>query len=517
MSGGDKVIRLTSQQGFADQWNNDTAPKTLSLVDFTIPSGLVVNMKKSYISFNSSLSNTSGEVVNASWWLNTDANEQFNVPNSALIRNCSISASSVGQMESIIRQDSLGCGIWGLAHTAEEAKSDMNTLSAYNNGAGDGVYTSLNLDRITNNVTNDGSTIMTGLNGAALTSSNIDRDLKVPLKDIFGIGSVEDFDTSKWGEVEIHCETNFKLLKSKQWGGDENTKFGFDGSTPQGIMEPLTLVAIGDTVTTVTTGNAYGEWENTLPFYVGQSVSLSADSTEANPPDDERGVIASIQFQTDNTANPPTGGNKVIITFVDPIYTAAIANTQLSDILVKAVVDDADLVNTINRAELVLYVSDETDTADAYEYMTYTSEQDNGNGLSSFNRGYMIEPEAENVMVACINDSQILPNRTIESYRYSIDNDEQTGNRDIVSNSPLHYDRLQRCLNVSAQIPFKNAQLKFYRQTETQADAYSSPITMICETLQTNGQSRMLNLSIECTGGLQQIILYKQIPRQISI
>ena len=152
MSGGDKVIRLTSQQGFADQWNNATTPKTLSLVDFTIPSGLVVNMKKSYISFNSSLSNTSGEVVNASWWLAAHGTDQFNVPNSALIRNCSISASSVGQMESIIRQDSLGCGIWGLAHTAEEAKSDMNTLSAYNNGAGSGVYTSLNLDRNPGNV-----------------------------------------------------------------------------------------------------------------------------------------------------------------------------------------------------------------------------------------------------------------------------------------------------------------------------------------------------------------------------
>ena len=281
-------------------------------------------------------------------------------------------------------------------------------------------------------------------------------------------------------------------------------------------MDGITLAAIGDTVTSITTTNAYGEWEYTLPFYVGQSVSLSADSTQVTPPADERGVIASIQFQTDNTANPPTGNNKVIITFEAPIYTATVANTQLSDILVKAVVNNGDLVNTINRAELVLYISDETNTADAYEYMTYTSEQDNGNGLTSFNRGYMIEPEAENVMVACINDSMILPTRTITSYRYSIDNDEQTGNRDIVSNSPLQYDRLQRCLDVSAQIPFKNAQLKFYKQTNTQEAAYASPISMICETLQTNGQSRMLNLSIESTG-LQQLILYKQIPRQISI
>jgi uncharacterized protein YukE len=149
--------------------------------------------------------------------------------------------------------------------------------------------------------------------------------------------------------------------------------------------------------------------------------------------------------------------------------------------------------------------------------MTYTSEQDNGNSLTDFNRGYMVEGDAENIMVACLNNGAILPNRTIDSYRYAIDNNEQTGNRDIVSGSPLQFDRLQRCLEGSAQIPFKNAQLKFYRQTNTQANVYSSPISMICETLETSAEHKMFNLSIKCSGQLQQIILYKQIPRQLSV
>ena len=514
---GNKVIRITSQQGFSDVWTNGIKPTSLNLVDFTIPSGLVVDMSKSYMSFNSSIVNPNGEVVNASWWLDVDGTELINVPNSALIRNCSISASNVGQMESIIRQDSLACGMWGLAHTAEEKKGDMNTLAAYNNGAGNGVYTTFGLDRISNNVTNDGSTIMTGLNGANLTSANIDRDIKVPLKDIFGSGAITDFDTSKWGEVEIHCETNFSSLRSNQWGGDEDTLNGFDGTTPQGGCEAK-IFAVGDKLDSVTTLNGFGEWEYTFPFYVGQTCLITGTSTGGLAPDltAQEVVIKSIQFQDDNTANPPTGNNNIIVTFEDNAYECTTAGT-MTDILLKAKVDSTALSMVINRAELVLSISDETETKDAYEIMTYTSEQDNGNSLTDFNRGYMVEGDAENIMVACLNNGAILPNRTIDSYRYAIDNNEQTGNRDIVSGSPLQYDRLQRCLEGSAQIPFKNAQLKFYRQTNTQANVYSSPISMICETLETSAEHKMFNLSIKCSGQLQQIILYKQIPRQLSI
>tara|TARA_R110001606_G_scaffold159917_2_gene303843 strand:- start:1821 stop:3383 length:1563 start_codon:yes stop_codon:yes gene_type:complete len=520
MSGGDKVIRLTSRQGFADTWLNAETPKTLNLVDFTIPAGLVCNMSKSYMAFNSDVRNNAGEIVNASSVLPTAGANNYNVPNSALIRNCSISCSTAGQLESITRQDTLGCGIWGLAHTAEEARGDMNTLAAYNGSQGESIYTSFNLDSVANNVTNDGTTVVTGLNGAPLTSANIARDIKVPLKDIFGVGDIEDFDTSKWGEVSIHCETNFKLLKSHQWGGTEDVDTGFDETTAQGACETITL-GVGDLLTTATLSIQYGDWQNTCPFYVGQTCLFNGTATGGLLPvipADLELVIASIQYQNDNTANPPTGGSRVILTFEANAYPAVTVLGTIPDGLLKAKVEDATLRNTINRAELVLYLSDAQDTADAYEYITYTSEQDNGNGITSFNRGYMVEGDAENVMIACCGEGNILPNQVIKSYRYAIDNDEQTGSRDITIGSPLQFERLQRCLSGSAQIPFKNAQLKFYRQDEAQADVYDADITMICETLLTSNEHKMLNLNIESDApGLNQIILYKQIPRQISV
>ena len=59
--------------------------------------------------------------------------------------------------------------------------------------------------------------------------------------------------------------------------------------------------------------------------------------------------------------------------------------------------------------------------------------------------------------------------------------------------------------------------MRFYRADQLQAAVYSSPISLICETLQTGPTSKMLNLNIECSAGLGQLILYKQIPRQIAL
>ena len=52
----DKVIRISSQQGFSDEWLNAGAPTNLNLLDFVIPRGMVVDLSKSYIAFNTSFS-----------------------------------------------------------------------------------------------------------------------------------------------------------------------------------------------------------------------------------------------------------------------------------------------------------------------------------------------------------------------------------------------------------------------------------------------------------------------------
>ncbi len=78
----EKIIKISSQQGFAGVWQNTaTAPSNLNLVDFVIPSGLNVDLSRSYMSFNSQINNgTNDTPINARWKLNVDNANDYNVP-----------------------------------------------------------------------------------------------------------------------------------------------------------------------------------------------------------------------------------------------------------------------------------------------------------------------------------------------------------------------------------------------------------------------------------------------------
>ena len=88
----DKVIRISSKQGFSDSWLNAATPTTLNLLDFTIPRGYNISLRDSYVAINAQIDNDSANPVNATMYLETDgATDLYNVQNSALIRNCSFS------------------------------------------------------------------------------------------------------------------------------------------------------------------------------------------------------------------------------------------------------------------------------------------------------------------------------------------------------------------------------------------------------------------------------------------
>ena len=510
----DKVIRITSQQGFSDSYLNNEKPSGLNLLDFTIPRGYNIDMSKSYMAINGQVNNDGGKPVNAAFWLDVNNAEKINVPTSALIRNCSIS-NDKGQVESIRRIDTLSCGLFGLEDTAEERKGNMNTFAQHQGGRGVNNETSFNLDCVTDNTAPDGTTINT-----AHTSRELSRDIKVPLNHLFGMCNSEAYSTDIWGETRIHCETNFVKgtgagLQSRQLGGSEDTSLMFDGATNYGDMVRQDgIVAEASTSPLESTGS-YGDWQNVYPFFVGQEVTVKKNVSAIGDVTTDH-TITAIRFQGDNTANPPTNQQKVFMTLDPPAFTnpAGQPNRDITAIEVKAKIT-ATLTNVINRAELVLTLTDESPDEEI-EFTTYSSEEDNGNGLSSFARTYLAEPEANSLLVACCNDGSILPSRTFESYRYAVDNEEQTGNRDVVIGQPLHYDRLQRCLDSQVGLGFRNAQLKFYQNSEQQANGYAQPVSMICETLNQTEGNKKVALQIECAATLQQIILYKSMSKSIS-
>ena len=526
----DKVIKIPSQSGFSASWGTtEETPSNLNLVDFVIPSGLNVDLSRSYMSFNSQVNNATNDTpINARWTFASAGARNFNVPTAALIRNAHI-RNNRGMVESVRNVDTLACGLWGLTNSAETRKNDLNTFSKYVDGRGVGNFTSVQLAAVTDNTDPAG----TGVNTLQV-SENVSRDIKIPLSDIFGIGGAERYSTSIMGETRVHCQTNFAELDSEHIGGDESTSLMFDGTSMYGGMEETTTLAPGaDFGAVLETTGAYGDWQYVMPFFQGQQILLNFDAGDAGgttPQAEQTRTIVSIRYQNDNTATPPTDTSKVFITLDANIYTnpngAGGADQTVENILIKYDKANLTLQNVINRAELCLYtIPDDGDMPNSLTFPTYTTEADNGNSLTSFNRQYVLEPEADAVLIACCENNNILPTRNINSYRYAINQEEQTGNRDItVCNtanlgSPLQYDRLQRCLDSQIGVGLRNAHLRFYQNDVAdplvQADVYSSPITMICETLDTSADSKMLNLNIETTDPLQKLLIFKHMYKTI--
>ena len=518
----DRVIKITSQQGFSEQWTvaNTAGPQLLNLCDFTIPRGLNVDLSKSYVSFESAIVPGDAVPVNAAWYMDVDGTTQkYSVPTSALIRNASI-RNDRGQIESVRRVDTLSCALWSLTNTQEAQQGDLNTFSIIEDQRGLNNYTSYNLNTVTNNTSNNGLNVQASIG----KSVGINRDLKVPLKDIFGVGGAEKYSTSIFGETRIHLETNFNKLKSVVLGGSEGTSTMATNATFFGEMDGNAALAGGaDFGKVIETSGTYGNWELTYPFFVGQAVvvKFKVDGVAATP---VNAVIDSIRYQTNNTANPPTGLGKVFATLSVNLHNNGTATAQaITEVIVDAKIDGA-VTNQITRAELVLYViEDDGDMPQNLTFPTYTTEEDNGNNLVSFSKQYQLEAQADAVLIACCNLGAILPKKVVESYRYAIDQIEQTGNRDIrmsgqgntAQATPLQFDRLQRCLEEQIGVGWRSGLMKFHEQLVAQGAAYTNPITMICETLEETPQPKMMNIEIECAALLQQLVIYKHMTKTV--
>lgn len=526
----DKVIKISSQQGFAATWvNTDTTPSNLNLIDFTIPRGLNIDMSRSYMSFNSQINNTTNDTpINARWVFNADGADDYNVPTAALIKNIHV-RNDRGLVESVRKADTLACGLWGLTNSAETRKNDLNTFSKFVNGRGIGNYTSVQLDCVTDNTAPDGSDV-----NALHQSGNVTRDIKVPLKDVLGIGGAEAYSTNIFGETRIHAELNFSELTSEHLGGAEATSNMFDNATKYGAMVQQTVADGADFGKELISSGAYGDWQYVCPFFVGAQVVVNFSTTpSAGGATTPRGplttTITSMKYQTNNTkpstgADPNTNFAKVIFQVADNLFNNATGVEQVvSDILINYDGANLALQNVISRAELCLYtIPDDGNMPTSLTYPTYTTEEDNGNTLASFSRQYMLEPEADSILVAACSNNNILPNKPLTSYRYAINQDEQTGNRDVevcsatALGSPLQFDRLQRCLDSQIAVGFRNAHLRFYKNNEPlQDNVYdAAPISMICETVAESQDSKMLNLNIE-SPGLDKLLIYKHMYKTI--
>ena len=147
--------------------------------------------------------------------------------------------------------------------------------------------------------------------------------------------------------------------------------------------------------------------------------------------------------------------------------------------------------------------------------MTYSTEEiDGGNNATITNKRAKLEPNAQTLYVASCDANQIAPDRTLNSYRMSIDNVDVSGNREIVFDSGIQRDRLIRAYR-NRGVPLKNLNQRLMKITADQKTTRNDDLAVIVEPLELTNEEKTLQLKLVAGANHQDIILYKEVVKSI--
>ena len=226
-------------------------------------------------------------------------------------------------------------------------------------------------------------------------------------------------------------------------------------------------------------------------------------------------IIDAVEYNLGtNNAAQPTGTGEVRIWTRTPVHTAGAADENITGITIHAHTSNptTDQIR-INRAEIVLSEMVGQNGPDKINYTTYSTEEVQGNGLGRLNKQIVCEPNAQNLIVAHCNSGEIAPDRAWTDYRLAIDNVDQTGNRDIPFNKPLHKDRILRFEQNRGTYP-SNTSLQLMQTGEAQGAANQKDMFPILETLPITQSQKIVNLELT-SAGAQDVVFYKELIRTI--
>lgn len=541
----ESIIKLQSQQGFTET-AKPGAFKNSKLVDFVIPSNGTYDLGKSYINVNmevlphnateivgevTSPTIAAGETVEPFYQndiqIETDTTNTLSqlADCATLVRNASMFSQNKGMVESIRRVNVLRSILWNIENNKGNQHDGLQKFGSFQGRRGIGNETSSLLQVIGINTAPDGTA------DASKKAQLLSRDFRIPLSDLFGVGSAV-WDGENYGDTRIHLELEPNRLKIQQCGGAESTStltlptgavaYGamdaVDGSADIPLLPATKSLGTDQPLRTTI---PYVDPELQCPFYVGAAIKVvftkaitGGATTTGNT---KYGVIASIKYNSgDSSTNPPTTPNqKIEITTTAPLHTAGAATEAITAILVDKLVSKADDDQIrINKAELVLSEMPGVKGPSSIDYRTYSTEEtQNGAGVATFNKQVICEPNAQNLIIANVPSGEVASSRAWSNYRLAINNRDVAGNRDIGWNSPLFKDRALRFLKNRDQRP-ENLSFNVIDANALQAgDANQKNFYPILETLPLSTESKIVNLELD--GTPQDVIFFKELAKTI--
>jgi hypothetical protein len=466
------------------------------MIDIEIPEGVMCNMANSFVQLLLHLETDATNVVNL---CHRSTTTNFVNMNLDLIRNCSLTGSKVGRLEDIRRVNVLKHNLNLMSKSSDEKLSLVDSLY-----------------QMTNFYSNSILSLFVDFNKEGTIASQYrDVDLRIPLKDLFELGSLEMIDTSKTGKLTLHLE-----LENSSYISVEQIALMNDPD--EGKCEN---VAQSANLSQLITKTKYPNLELS-PFYVGAVYNLNAIKSGGavpnvvNVPTTITGIVkntdGSLTLGITPSLPDPTGSfnwGAVVLSEIQIMHTSSI------------IVETAE----IGLSEIV---GGSQSSMNELSYMTFTTEEYTNGSQATMNKIFEVEPECVNAFLMFDNNSSnLISNKTtLKSYRMRVDN--QDIYRDILTNKEnavesyihdnLHYDSIYRTF-LNGNIPLKDMSfLSLKRNVDT--DEYQSRFTasnqqimICCCPTPLSPLSKKLQFNLVCEDGtIDNVILYKQVMRTIK-
>jgi hypothetical protein len=463
------IVKYSAEQGSFSATKNN--------VDIHLPANSgVYDLSKSYININVTCNQTIAahpDAVYTSSLAFTEGGGAGNIhnfvappTNAVIVKHCDFISQSKGSIERIRHVDALRSNLAIYQKDKSYLKEDKN---AFRSAQTEQVFTKGGANEIYN-VGSVGSRVRP-------------MDLRVDLKDLFGFGVVEQYDTSKFGNTKIHLQCNFDKLGVSQsitdthpWAVAVRT-----GEATYGNFADNAINVAGGDEFTIQTNAVYNTIEE-IPFHTNQLLTVTFTDTADGADQTEDCRISSIE----HLAN-----GKVKITFANKIKTIA-ANDTMTDISVVQKAPTTSTV-TINKVELVAYRTEDQSGAGDIQFMSYSTESDSVPAAASLNKQYYLPPNTLNAIVMTPNN--IYSTDTVTKYRFTLNN-KATTNRDIEVKSGLHYDQLNKSF-INMGMKLSNLDESFIRANQLQtADASRVQAHIFCTPVPVSQNMTQMGLRI---------------------
>lgn len=461
-------------------------------LDIEIPQHLnVIDLSSSYLQIQCRVENSDTSNIgnpNINW--SEGSNIGFHFDNCALIRRNQLNSDKQGLLESMPRADIINNTKKYYLDSVEDVESKRY----------------LHINQVVSDVAYNRDSIFVNKVklGSEKSSYNLNTKVDIPLRDICGLGSVDQLDLKKTGSIKLNMELNLNKIQVQD---APSLVLGSEG-----LCDNVT--GSDQNVRTISTKNPFPDLQFSN-YYVGMGINVTATGTGGASNVDVDTSIEEITWNSDKT---------ITIKTTSDIYTNLQTGESLEDVEVAGfnspTSNYSDLI--IENIDLVVkQLNKDKADYDVIEYPVYSIEEGNGNGNTTFQRLFEVEPEISSFFLINQNQStnNFLP-QSCNSFQVFVNNVPMT-NRLVNNKSPLYYlvlqktweDQGERMRNFLENALDSEAENLEDKTTNTDYDIGMAA----CSHCPISQKMKLIQVNVNDTAGINNFVLYKFKTRVLEL